>query len=281
MNTLLFILFKLFSFGIIILPGGLRWGFGRGLGRIVRFLVPARNRLTVANLVGAGYDEQEVRRLNIEVWENLGLVAAEFIYYLMGSPKNLAKVVSWEGEEHLKQALTHNKGVIIACAHLGNWELFGAAIATKYPVVAIAKEQENARFNQAILNARQSNGLRIIMRGTSLKPLLSALRRNQLAGFLMDQRGKGVRCRFFGRETEFHSGAATFAIRTGAPMVATRLIREKPGCFRLIFDPPVFPDPGIPAEQQVEELTIRVMGRLEEFIRENPGQWLWMHKLWR
>jgi KDO2-lipid IV(A) lauroyltransferase len=280
-NTVLFVLFKLFSFGILILPGKVRWWVARGLGRTIRFLVPSRNRVTLANLTGGGYDKAEAHRLCIQAWENLGLVAAEFVYYLMGPPKSLTNIARWEGEEYLQQALAHNKGVIVPCAHLGNWELLGAVIAEKYPVVAIAKEQENARFNQAISAARQRSGMQIIFRGTSMKPILSALRRNQPVGFLMDQRGKGVCCRFFGRETEFHSGAATFAVRTGAPVVIARLIRERPGFFRLIFDPPIFPDPALSDEEQVDELTRRIIKRFEEFIRETPGQWLWMHKLWR
>ncbi|HPT88701.1 MAG TPA: lysophospholipid acyltransferase family protein [Bacillota bacterium] len=279
MNKLLAWIFRIFAFLILALPSKMRWGLAKFMGRLARFLLRARARLTLENLLAAGYDPNEAKRISVGVWEALGLVGAEFIYYIMGDVEALEKAVTWEGIEHLEAALAKGKGAIIVSAHLGNWELLGAALTRKYPVVAIAREQGNAEFDKIISEARKKVAKMVPMRA-SLKPLISALRHNELAYFIVDQRGRGVHCEFMGRETRFYVGAATFALRTGAALIPARVIRVQPEQYRLVIDPAVEPVESGDFEADVKATTVRIMKVLEGQIRENPEQWLWMHKLW-
>lgn len=279
MDKLLTVLFRIFAFFVLKLPEKWRWGLGKGIGKLASLFLPARVRLTMENLQASGYSPEESKCINAQVWKAIGLVGAEFIYYLLGSSERLVGDVEWEGEENLRQALALGKGVIIASAHIGNWEMMGVSLGLKYPVVAIARKQENAGFN-LIIDQGRKKAVRLVPMKASMKPIISALRQNELAVFILDQRGRGVNCEFLGREARFFVGAATFALRTGAAILPTRLIRVRPGKYRLIIDPPVEPVNTGDSERDAQETTVRIMRALERHVRETPEQWLWMHKLW-
>ncbi|HEX2954932.1 MAG TPA: lysophospholipid acyltransferase family protein [Bacillota bacterium] len=279
MDRFLYLIFRVFVFLILRLPSRLRWGLSRWLGGFASLFLKNRVQLTQENLERAGYSPEEALSITKKCWASLGLVGAEFIYYMMGYPERLKKDVQWEGEEHLIRALARNKGVIIASAHLGNWELLGTCLTEKYPVVAIAREQENKDFDRYINDVRKKFARMVPMKA-SLKPLISALHHNEIAYFILDQRGKGVNCEFMGRQAQFFVGAATFAIRTGAALIPARIVRVEPEKFRLVIDPEVeLVDTGH-LEEDAQATTVRLMKVLEGQIRENPEQWLWMHKLW-
>lgn len=281
LHRLLYIIFIIFSRLVLILPEKWRWDLGKMMGRVAGALVPSRRRIVIDNMLQAGYSPKEVPHLARRTWEALGLLGAEYIYYSIGYPKKLEKMVQWEGEEHLDKAISRGKGVILVVAHLGNWELLGTCLAKKHPVIAIARDQDNEGFNRVILGSRSQSGVRIVPLNASLKPILSALRRNEIAAFMVDQRGKGGYIPFFGRNARFYLGAATFALRTGASILPSRFVRVKPGQFRLIFDPLIDPVDTGHIEEDAQATTALIMNNVEQQVRENPDQWLWMHKLWK
>jgi KDO2-lipid IV(A) lauroyltransferase len=52
--------------------------------------------------------------------------------------------------------------------------------------------------------------------------------------------------------------------------------------FHITVDAPWHFDtaPEQPREDAVRAALVRINARLEDWIRERPGQWLWMHKRW-
>jgi len=59
-------------------------------------------------------------------------------------------------------------------------------------------------------------------------------------------------------------------------------VRLPGGRFRVELTPPLDLPPRLP-DTAADETAImdRVNAVLEGWIRENPGQWLWMHRRWR
>jgi KDO2-lipid IV(A) lauroyltransferase len=280
-DRVLYLLFRIIILFVLIFPSKLRWRIGMNIGLLARILAPARNGIIINNLIHSGYSPQEAAVLAPKIWTSLGLVGAEFIYYLIGYPKRLKEAVNWVGKEIIDEALAHGKGAIIVCAHLGNWELLGAALSYEYPIVGIAMTQDNSEFDVMINKARTRGGARVVPKKALLKPIITALRHNELAFFLVDQRGPGVHCEFMGRETSFYAGAATFALRTGAVLIPARLIRVEPGSFVLKVDRPIVPSTDGSDDENIKCTTIKIIKVIEEQVRHNPEQWLWMHKLWR
>jgi KDO2-lipid IV(A) lauroyltransferase len=73
---------------------------------------------------------------------------------------------------------------------------------------------------------------------------------------------------------------ARFAISVGCPVIPVRFERLD-GCrFRISFYPPL----ALPAtgdrNADVAEIMRAINAQLEEWIRDKPGQWLWLHRRW-
>jgi KDO2-lipid IV(A) lauroyltransferase len=49
----------------------------------------------------------------------------------------------------------------------------------------------------------------------------------------------------------------------------------------LIVEPPIPPECTGDEEADVRQLTTKLTERIENQIRQYPGQWLWIHKRWK
>jgi len=107
-----------------------------------------------------------------------------------------------------------------------------------------------------------------------MRRLEQALSENKAVALLSDRdlKGKGVKVSFFGEETTLPPGAATLAVRTGAPLLPVGCYFSDGG-YRVVIHPPLpVPDAGTRGEK-VATLTQDLAAHLEEIISEAPEQW--------
>ncbi len=289
LNAVEYILFRLLLFAVRILPISFSCLIGRQLGKLAFLILKKRRELTISNIRVArenGFFETEIdeRQLAKRVWEHIGMVGSEFLYYYERKPEVFKKAVRFEGEENLKGILAQNKGAILVSGHLGNWELLGVSLMDwGFKVNPIVKFQSNGLVDQIIQDNRRSLGMGLIDKNGFLRPIFAALKRNQIVSFLMDQatHKNGVLVNFFGKETSLPRGAAEFALKTGAPVFLARCLREKPGHYQVVIGDEIELIRTGDHERDVEANTAMFIRLIEAIIRAHPEQWLWMHKLWR
>lgn len=289
LNLVEYTLFKLLLIAVRLFPINFSCLVGRLLGRTAYLLLKERRNLTIANIRTArdnGFFKSEIdeHRLAKKVWENIGMIGSEFLYYYERKPEVLQKAVQFEGEARLKEILARDMGAILVSGHLGNWELLGAALALwGFKINPIVKFQANGLVDRIIQANRRSLGIGLIDKNGFLRPILAALKRKEIVAFLMDQatRKNGVLVDFFGKVTSFPRGAAEFALKTGAPVFSARCFREKPGHYRVVIGEEIKLIRTGDRERDVKENTAMFIRLIEDMIREHPEQWLWMHKLWR
>jgi KDO2-lipid IV(A) lauroyltransferase len=175
-----------------------------------------------------------------------------------------------------QEALGQGKGVLLATAHLGPWERLGAVLREAgLPLVTVARESYDPRFNDLYRELREGRGLRVLYRGAPgfVAALRRALRDNQVVGMPMDLGGRGVRTLpvpMLGGELPLALGPAELALRTGAA---------------LVFATPT-PAPGglevqaerVPLEKDAMWVTLRLGALLEKRLRAWPWSWPWMHR---
>jgi Kdo2-lipid IVA lauroyltransferase/acyltransferase len=93
---------------------------------------------------------------------------------------------------------------------------------------------------------------------------------------------KGCWVDFFGRPASAHKAVALFSLANNAPLaVGYARRRDKPLHYEMalgaIFDPRV-----APAEQRgLVELSQWFTSHLEQFVREAPEQYWWVHRRWK
>ncbi len=87
---------------------------------------------------------------------------------------------------------------------------------------------------------------------------------------------------FFGVPAATTFVIAKLAVRTNTPLVPLFAPwSEEKGKYLLIAEPPIAPECTGDEEADVRRVTIEITRRLENQIRQFPGQWLWIHKRWK
>lgn len=283
-----YILFLGFFHIIKIVP--LRWGnwVGKKLCLLAYHLVQKRRDLTIKNIREAkqrGFmkNTPDAEVLSRQVWEHLGVTGSEFLYYYSHNFSKIRKHVSLQGEENLKTILAKNKGAIMATAHIGNWELFGIYLSLMgYQLSPLVKNQENPVIDKIIQDKRRSAGMKVIPRTGFLRPIVEALKRQEIVPFLMDQHDQsGVEVDFFGRLACIPRGAAEFALRTDTPIFLTYIHRLDKFHHRIVITPEIELERTGDYQTDLKNAVTKLANAIQNAIEKEPAQWLWMHSLWK
>jgi KDO2-lipid IV(A) lauroyltransferase len=91
----------------------------------------------------------------------------------------------------------------------------------------------------------------------------------------------GIAVPFFERPAMTAPAIAQLAIKFGCPVMPGHVVRiGRSARFRLIADPPIpLPNSG-DRHADIVALTTTINQVMEGWIREHPGQWLWVHRRW-
>lgn len=190
------------------------------------------------------------------------------------------------GEEKLD--LTANgKAPVIVVGHLGNYDAAGAWVAARgQTVTTVAEVLRPRRMFDFFVAHRRKLGIEILPAETGATGrLVEALDRGRIVAILGDRdlKGKGPRVELFGETTTLPAGAASIALRTGAPLLVAgvygaRFEDGKRGWTADIFGP--LPVPDAFASDAVETLTQEIARHLETCIAKQPAEWHVFQPFW-
>jgi len=280
-------LFRLFAWLVRPLsPRGAQC-VGAGLGTAILRLTGYRKNVTRDNLANAfpGLAPPEREKILRGAYRNYGIALVEMLWTYGQGPGVLTPLVHLENPGLLADALKRGKGVILLSAHFGSWELLLSSVRLQLPVrvTAIAQRQRNEYVDAHVNERRRRFDTVTVPMGPAVREVLAALRRNEAVLILGDQSGpkESIFIPFFGRPSATHRGAAAFALRSGAAILALFLVRRTDGTYRGAFEEVDTSGLHGSREEQVVELTTRNTAVLEQAIRRNPDHWLWMHKRWK
>ncbi len=132
---------------------------------------------------------------------------------------------------------------------------------------------------------RTLSGNKPIEKNQSARAVLRVLGEGRTVGILADQNTileEGVFVDFFGILACSTTGIARMALHTGAAVVPGYILWDAAiGKYRLRFDAALeLFEPEI-LKLDVRENTARFTKVIEEIVRKNPEQWVWVHKRWK
>jgi KDO2-lipid IV(A) lauroyltransferase len=143
----------------------------------------------------------------------------------------------------------------------------------------IVRALDNPRIDALVERYRTRGGNRMVEKRESARVILKALARNQAVGILIDQNASpenGAFVDFFGIPACATTGLAKLAAHSGAAVIpGFALWNETEHCYVLRFYPP------LPMTGDAARDTARLQKQLEAVIRDNPDQWLWIHRRWK
>lgn len=246
--------------------------------KILDVALPRLRRTALRNLAMAGFADRE--RIADGVFRSIARLLTAFARFPRITRENVAQYIQYDGLDNFKRAQAKGRGVLIATAHLGNWEL--SAFAHAYmtaPMNIVVRPLDNPRIDALVEQRRALSGNRIIEKKDAARGILRALKANEAVGILIDQNttlDQGVFIDFFGVPACAGSAFVKIAQHSGAAVIpGFALYSEQLRRYVLRFYPEIEFTGDVTADTQ------RVHSQLESVIREHPDQWLWIHRRWK
>ncbi len=270
----------------LIFPYCLGVAFGGSVGSLAFHLLGKEKNKTLSHLRMAFRDEkseEEIQAIGQKVFEHYGKTLAELALLDKLIPR-LDEYVTTEGYEHLDRGLAAGKGIIIATAHFGNWEIMGGYSALKgYPLTVIARKIYFDKYDRLLVAAREKMKVKTIYRDASVRAMLGVLKSNGILGFVVDQDvdfADGIFVDFFGRPAYTAVAPVRFAMTTGAPIVPAFVVRQG---FRhhVIVERPIEIARTGNDDEDIRINTEKWVRVQEQYIRRYPDLWVWNHRRWK
>ena len=266
------------------LPVGWASALGAVLGGLIGPLLPVHRR-GLDNLARSlpELSPSEIRRCARRMWRHLGRVAAEHPHLHRFSVDASGGRVELVGRAHLDEAKRSSTGGIFFSGHIGNWEIAARAPEqTGVPLTSIYRAANNPIVDRLIERNRGAIVQRRVPKGADgAREIVRALSAGQHAALLVDQKFNiGIPVPFFGRDAMTAPAVATLALKYECPVWPVQVERLGGANFRVT----VYPKLAMPQEGTREERILAIMTTvnriLEDWIRERPEQWLWLHRRW-
>ena len=229
-------------------------------------------------------DTLEIEQLVRQCFQNLGKTLVEFMRLPGMSSKQIHQLVAFEGRGHIDRALARGNGAIILTGHFGNWELLAASIvANGYPLRPLVRQLRSKRLDALVSTYREKAGYPGINRDGAIRGALRCLKKNELIGILadVDTKTDGVFVDFFGRPAYTPCGPVAIALKTGAAILPTFIIRQPDDSHRAIVEPPLILQQSGNKRQDLIANTQKFTKVIESYISRYPEQWIWMHERWK
>lgn len=190
-----------------------------------------------------------------------------------------------EGDAPVRAALASGRGVVLALAHLGNWDHAGAWSQHELaPVTTVAERLRPEALYRRFLRYREALGMEILP-ATGAEDLFGTLvRRLRRGGFVplladRDLTASGVEVGLLGEPARMAAGPAALARASGAALFPVTLHCERlagrgPGWGTVITFHDEVPVPaGLPRAEQVAAMTQACADVLGAGIAAHPQDW--------
>ncbi len=244
-------------------------------------------RAGMRNLALAFPDKSRRERARIlrGVFTSFGRQLAEVCRFPKYTRENVGKVVVYDGFENFERALARGKGVLFLTAHLGAWELSAFTHSLHgHPLNVVMRPLDNVYLDRLTRRYRTMHGNSMVDKD-DVRALLSAVKAGETVGILMDTNmtpPQGVFVDFFGIPACTASGLARIALRTDAAVIPGFTIWDPVlRKYRLRFDPPVNLVRTGDDDADAIANTALFTKIIENYVRQYPDQWLWVHRRWK
>ncbi|MBU1127827.1 MAG: lysophospholipid acyltransferase family protein [Candidatus Omnitrophica bacterium] len=278
---------RVLFFLIRLIPLRFALGLASFMGKAAFDVLGEYRKIAMGNIACAlDLDETRCELVARSVFVNLAKNGAEWVKLASGGRAFAEKIVTeTHGLEHYEEAVSGGKGMIVLASHLGNWELLTVYLtAIGYNGTVIGKRLYFHKYDEFITGLREKTGVQLMYRDESPKKVLKVLKNGGVIGILADQdvdSVNGIFVDFFGKPAFTPVAPVRLAMASGAPIVPSFMIRKSDGTHKLIVEKPIYVSRDAKTEEDVKRYTRAWTEILEKHVREDPGQWVWIHRRWK
>ncbi|RLU84982.1 phosphatidylinositol mannoside acyltransferase [Streptomyces griseocarneus] len=191
-----------------------------------------------------------------------------------------------EGLEHLEESLASGRGTVIALPHMGNYDLAGAWVTTRFGVgfTTVAERLKPETLYDRFVAYREGLGMEVLPHagGSAFGTLARRLRSGGLVCLVADRdmSASGIEVTFFGESAKMPAGPAMLAVQTGARLLPVTLwYDDSPVMKGRVHAPLEVPENGTRAEKAAV-LTQQIADAFASGIADHPQDWHMLQRLW-
>lgn len=233
----------------------------------------------------------EIEHILTGVWDNLGRVAIEFAHLdefgIEGFGVVKAATISYPqySKARSDRIIDSGRPMIGFGAHLANWELPAVAAKLIGARSAVLYRRPNiGAVSDVVVKLRGPLMGELIPTGLDAPVRLARLLQSGVhVGMVADQHyTKGVEVVFFGRKCFANPLIAMLARQTECAIHGIRVVRQPDrNSFWAEVSEEVLPVRDADGRIEIQGTMQAITTLIENWIREHPEQWLWLHRRWR
>jgi KDO2-lipid IV(A) lauroyltransferase len=230
--------------------------------------------------------EQWIWRTGRRSFEHLVMLTIDVLF----TPR-LVKKYNWRyysryiNVERTKWLMMEGRGLLMVGAHYSNFEIIGYLLGMfGFEIYSIARPLDNKYISRYLYGVRRAAGQRIIDKkgATALMEQLTSA--GATLCFVVDQDAgkKGIFVDFFGRKASTYKSVGLLAITQNMPIVVgySRRIDNR-FYFEIGINRIIFPEEWADRDDPLKWVTAEYTKAIEEFVREDPSQYWWVHRRWK
>ena len=186
-------------------------------------------------------------------------------------------------EEHVRPALERGRGVILLSAHYGNPELAVQGLIPAGIRVFALTEPVHPRLSRLMDEFRGSKGHSFgPVNVGNVKRVIQTLKKGGVVALMGDRDIQGPKDEFlfFGVPALMPTGPIEVALRTGATVIPAFSFRRQKFGIEVFLEEPLGVERSGDFAADVRSAMLQYIERLERRLREDPGQWAVLEKIW-
>ncbi len=220
-------------------------------------------------------NEYEINDIVKKYWFNFGQIIGEL--------PHIDKIIYLKKLETIGLKKIKKGPAILIGAHLGNWEfLLRVAELGGRRAGFVYRPINNWILNKIQIQRNMSINADFFRKGRlAAIGMANKLKNGEIIGLTNDQLlREGIMVPFFGKKTPTPQSAALMSLKWNIPIYMVRVERFDGIKFRMTIEDKLKFSKSDDQEKTIYEITNKISKRIEEWIIENPEQWLWAHRRW-
>ncbi|MFK8011241.1 MAG: LpxL/LpxP family Kdo(2)-lipid IV(A) lauroyl/palmitoleoyl acyltransferase [Marinicellaceae bacterium] len=252
---------------------------GKVFGKIIQFLMASRKKVVRINLnlCFPKLKPTNLKSLINKNFSELGIMFTQTLKTFLGSTTRIESTAIINGQEHIDACLSNNQGVLLVAGHFTALDMGGKILCKKYPIAGMYRPHKHPLVEYIVTKSRLKYATHMFKRD-ELRPILKHLKSGGILWYAPDQdyrRGQSVFVPFFGKKASTITATHQLARLSKCKVLFFHVQRNNSQPFyTLTISPPL---DNFPSKDPIHD-TKRVNQGIEQMVKINPAEYLWMHK---